>query len=225
MNDACTNMLILVPVYNEWPHLLPLLQDLRRHFPEILVVDNGSHDKSFLSRLREAGFEYLSLPFNLGHWSAIQSGFRYALLKGFDNAVTFDGNGQHVPEEIFKILNGVEKGYDLVIGENNDRGGFLKKGCWKILRGLSGIQVTDFTSGFRGYSRRAMREFTQPMLINLEYQDLGVLLVAQRKGLRMTEVHVRMRERFSQKSKVFPTLTSVLRYLLVTLTFILARRP
>jgi len=92
-------ILVLIPVYNEWPHLLPILKDLRRHFSNILVVDDGSDDKSFLSHLKDNGFEYLSFPFNLGHWSAIQAGFRYGLKKGFDNAITFYRDGQRFPEQ------------------------------------------------------------------------------------------------------------------------------
>ena len=122
-------ILVLIPVYNEWPHLLPVLKDLRRHFSNILVVDDGSDDKSFLSHLKEDGFEYLSFPFNSGHWSAIQAGFRYALKKRFDSVITFDGDGQHRPEGALRIAPYIEQGYDVVIGSDNNRGNFSRKIC------------------------------------------------------------------------------------------------
>jgi len=126
-------ILVLIPVYNEWPHLLPILKDLKRHFSDILVVDDGSDDKSFLSHLKDEGFEYVSLPFNLGHWSAIQAGLRYGLQKGFDGVITFDGDGQHHPEGALSIMPYVEQGYDVVIGSDNDRGNLSKKICREIL--------------------------------------------------------------------------------------------
>jgi glycosyltransferase involved in cell wall biosynthesis len=75
-------LLILVPVFNEWPHLLPVLQNLRGHFSEILVIDDGSDDSNYLNLLKKEGFDAINLSFNLGHWGAIQTGFKYALNKG-----------------------------------------------------------------------------------------------------------------------------------------------
>ena len=217
-------ILVLVPVYNEWPHLLPVLQGLRSRFLDILVVDDGSHDRTYLPKLRDEGFEYLSFPFNLGHWSAIQAGFRYALKKGFEGIITFDGDGQHLPEEALKIIHYLEQGYDVIIGKDNDRGGLSKRICRKILHRLSGLDVKDFTSGLRGYSRPAMEQLICGPFLNMDYQDLGVIFMAQKRGLKMVEVPVKMRERIGAKSKVFPNLTSVIRYMSVTLTFILVRR-
>ncbi len=218
-------ILILVPVYNEWPHLLPVLLALRRHFSSILVIDDGSYDKSFLFKLKEEGFQYLSLPFNLGHWGAIQAGFRYALIKNFDGVITFDGDGQHLPEEIPKLLNYAEQGYDIVVGADNSRVGLLRRICWKILKKLSGLEINDITSGFRSYSRKSMQKLISYSFLNLEYQDVGVLFMAKEKGLRSIEVPVKMMERVGKKSRVFPGLFSIIRYLWITFTFILVRRP
>ncbi|MDZ7697140.1 MAG: glycosyltransferase family 2 protein [Deltaproteobacteria bacterium] len=219
------NLLVIVPVYNEWPHLMPVLTGLRKRFSHILVVDDGSTDKSFLSHLDSDGFPYLSFPFNLGHWNAIQAGFRYGLAKGFDGVITVDGDGQHLPEETAdKIVPSLEAGYDVVIGRDNDRGNVTKKACWWILNHLAGLKIRDFTSGLRGYSRSAMETLIREPFLNLDYQDLGVLFMAQKEGLHMTEVSVQMAERAGEKSKVFPSIQSVFRYLFVTLTFILVRR-
>ena len=57
--------LVIVPVFNEWPHLLTVLQDLRAHFSDILVIDDGSDDISYLSRLREERYYFISLPFSI----------------------------------------------------------------------------------------------------------------------------------------------------------------
>ena len=217
-------LLILVPVYNEWPHLLPVLQKLKTHFSEILVIDDGSDDKSYLNLLKKKGFEYIDIPFNLGHWCAIQTGFKYALSKKFDGVITFDGDGQHLPEGALQIIPGLEEGYDVVIGKDNDRGGWSRKFCRGILNRLSGLDISDFTSGLRGYSRAAMDQLVQGSFLNLDYQDLGVLFMSKKKGLRLMEVPVNMEIRAGEKSKVFPNLASVMRYLFITVTFIIARR-
>ncbi|MBW2708653.1 MAG: glycosyltransferase family 2 protein [Deltaproteobacteria bacterium] len=217
-------LLILVPVFNEWPHLLSVLQNLRKHFPHILVIDDGSDDKSYLSLLKKEGFEYIDIPFNLGHWCAIQTGFKYALTKGYDSVITFDGDGQHLSEGALRIVPSLEQGCDVVIGKDNDRGGWSKKFCWGMLNRLSGLDINDFTSGLRGYSRAAMGQLTHGSFLNLDYQDLGVLFMAKKKGLQLMEVPVKMETRLGEKSKVFPNFTSVIRYLFITLTFIIARR-
>lgn len=220
-----SQLLILVPVYNEWPHLLSVLEDLRTRFSDILVIDDGSSDKSFLLELKIHGFEYLSFPFNLGHWGAIQAGFRYALARGYEGTVTFDGDGQHLAGEALKIVPFLGKGYDLVIGSDSNRGNFAKKSCWLVLDKLSGIRVNDFTSGLRAYSRKAMQELIQWDFMSLHYQDLGVLFLARKRGLEILEIPVEMRSRTSETSRVFPTVTSLLKYLVITLTFILVRKP
>ncbi len=217
-------LLVLVPVFNEWPHLLPVLQNLRKHFPHLLVIDDGSHDKSYLDILKKEGFEYLDIPFNLGHWCAIQTGFKYALANEFDGVITFDGDGQHLPEGAMRIVPYFGQGYDVIIGKDNDRGGLSKKFCWGALNRLSGLDISDFTSGLRGYSRSAMKQLTHGSFLNLDYQDLGVLFMAKKKGLALIETPVRMAARLGEKSKVFPNFASILRYLFVTLTFIIARK-
>ncbi len=217
-------LLILVPVFNEWPHLRSVLQNLRGGFSDILVIDDGSDDKSYLAQLEREGYQYLDLPFNLGHWGAIQTGFRYALTKGFEGVITFDGDGQHLPEGAKRIVPLLEENYDVVIGGDSGRGGWSRKLCRGILNRFSGLEITDFTSGLRGYSRTAMGQLVQGTFLNLDYQDLGVLFMAKKKGLKLIEIPVSMECRLGENSKVFPNVMSVMRYLFVTLTFIIARK-
>jgi glycosyltransferase involved in cell wall biosynthesis len=222
---AAMKALVLVPVFNEWPHLRSVLCELREHVSDILVIDDGSDDASYLSELEKDRFDWIRLPFNIGHWGAIQAGFQYALSKGCDYAVTFDGDGQHLPQEIHRLTTPIAQGVDLVIGGDRRRGGNLRRFSRTVLKWLSGVEVSDFTSGFRAYSRRAMQMLVDPVLQNFEFQDLGVLVIAQKKGLTMLEVPVHMGKRRGMKSKVFPGGYSVLRYFLITLTFLLVRRP
>ena len=224
-SEIKVKILIIVPVFNEWPHLLTVLRELKTYTSEILVVDDGSDDISYLSHLKAEGYDYIHLPFNLGHWGAVQAGFRYALAGDWDAAVTFDGDGQHLPGEIRKLTAPVTEGIDLAVGGFHRRGGIMRQSCRWILKRLSGVEIYDFTSGFRSYSRRAMRTLLNPTFQSFEYQDLAVLMMARKKGLTMLEVPVQMSERLGERSRVFPSPYSILRYLLITFTFILVRRP
>jgi hypothetical protein len=138
--------------------------------------------------------------------------------------ITFDGDGQHLPESALRLVPLLKQGFDVVIGKDNDRGGWSRKFCRGILNQFSGLDISDFTSGLRGYSRAAMGHLIQGDFLNLDYQDLGVLFMAKKKGLQLVEVPVSMETRAGEKSKVFPNFASVMRYLFITLTFIIARR-
>jgi|WetSurMetagenome_2_1015567.scaffolds.fasta_scaffold11028_6 glycosyltransferase involved in cell wall biosynthesis len=209
--------LIIVPIYDEWPHVAEVLENLKSLFPSILVIEDGPSGDALKHFAKENNIEYISSLFNMGAWSAIQIGFRYAMRKGYPQVVTFDGDGQHLPEEVGKLLNELSLGYDIVIGSCLERGGFLRKTCRVALRKLSGVEIHDLTSGFRAYTRRAFEKFAQVDQANLDYQDLGVLLLARKWGLKCSEVHTRMGERLAGQSKVFPGIRFILRYLLTTL--------
>jgi glycosyltransferase involved in cell wall biosynthesis len=209
--------LIIVPIHDEWPHAAGVLKNLRSRFPNILVIDDGTSERALKCFCKASKIDYIELPFNLGVWPAIQIGFRYALVKDYTYVVTFDGDGQHLPEEAEKLITQLDLGYDIVVGSCLERGGFLKKTCWLILRMLSGVEICDVTSGFRAYGRSAFQRFAQAEQADLEYQDLGVLLLAKKWGLKSTEVSTRMSERLGGRSKVFPGAKLILYYLLTTL--------
>ncbi|MCL1910092.1 MAG: glycosyltransferase family 2 protein [Kiritimatiellaeota bacterium] len=119
---------VIIPAYNEAENIAELLRELRREAPEALavVVNDGSADDTARVAATE-GAVVLDLPCNLGVGGAVQTGFRYAVENGFDFAVRIDGDGQHPPAEIGKLLRVMEEsGADAVIGsrylgENNLR--------------------------------------------------------------------------------------------------------
>ncbi len=74
---------------------------------------------------------------------------------------------------------------------------------------MSGLDISDFTSGLRGYSRAAMGQLTHGSFLNLDYQDLGVLFMAKKKGLRLMEVPVRMETRREKNPRFSPILPAL----------------
>jgi glycosyltransferase involved in cell wall biosynthesis len=206
-------ILIIVPAYNEEASLPGVIDDLRKHAPpaDVVVVNDGSWDAT--SRIaRDLGVKVLDLPYNLGIGGAVQVGYVYAERQGYDIAVQFDGDGQHVGLEISKLLCPLNDGSaDIVIGSR-----FLVPGAYKapLFRSL-GIRifsftlsrvlsktVTDSTSGFRAANRRAIEFFAR--MYPDDYPEVESLVLAHKVHLKMVEVAVTMRERTSGKSSITP---------------------
>ena len=205
--------LIIVPAYNEQESLPGVIRDLRENIPlaDILVVNDGSKDAT--ARIAQAaGVAALNLPFNLGIGGAMQAGYLYAEQRGYDIAVQFDGDGQHLAGEIEKLLRHVRVGNaDLVIGSRFlDQGGyntpvFRKSGIWifsTILSRMLGMRVTDSTSGFRAANRRVIEFFSRTYPD--DYPEVEALVLLHKAKLRIVEVAVNMRERTGGTSSITP---------------------
>ena len=109
--------LIIVPAYNEGDSIATLISRLKRSLPEmdVLVVDDGSTDLTARQAAKRS--RTLVLPFNLGIGGAMQTGFRYADMHGYDIAIQVDGDGQHRPREVRKLVETLlESRADLVVG-------------------------------------------------------------------------------------------------------------
>jgi hypothetical protein len=215
--------LIIVPVFNEERTIESLINQIKTAgFNNILIIDDASDDNS-IEIARKLKINTITLPFNMGTWAAIQVGFKYAVDKGYEQVVTIDADGQHMPGDIPKLLEGLKNRADIVIGACPGRANTAKRVCWRIFKLLSGLQVKDFTSGFRAYNKQAFRKLSTYKEANLEYQDVGVLIMARRLGLKMLEVGVNMNQRIWGKSRVFPSLKAILRYFLITFTIIMVK--
>lgn len=188
------------------------------------MIDDGSQDDTAVEA-QSAGATVLFLPEQLGAWAATQTGMRYAVRKGFEVAVTMDADGQHdssdIPNLIAPLLGGEA---NVVIGACPQRGSLLRRLAWRWIRYLSGINLGDFTSGFRAYDRLAIRRAASWKATLLEYQDIGVLMLFQRHGLVITDVQVTMSERVSGHSRIFGDWGAVIYYMAYTLVLGLSKR-
>jgi len=206
-------ILIIVPAYNEEESLQGVIQDLRSHVPDadILVVDDGSSDGTAVVA-RQSGVNLVRLSFNLGIGGAMQTGFQYARTKGYDIAIQFDGDGQHLAAEIDILLATLNKGTaDIVIGSR-----FLNRGDYRpsffrkigisifstVLSAIIGIRVTDTTSGFRAANRRVIEFFAR--VYPEDYPEVESLVLLHRAGMSMKEAPVHMRDRTGGRSSITP---------------------
>ena len=165
-------ILVLIPAYNEEKNIKGVVQDLNNNFPgkDIVLLNDGSRDKT--SKVAgDLGMDVIDLPFNLGIGGAMQTGFLYACKNGYDAAIQFDGDGQHMADQIPGLLESFHSnGLDLVVGSRFLSGkgyssSLLRASGVKILSSIvswaTKMRITDPTSGFRVYGKRAMKLFSQ----------------------------------------------------------------
>src|SRR5690606_38476986 len=113
---------------------------------------------------------------------------------------------------------------DVVIGAHPARASRARRIAWDWFRRLTGLGIEDLTSGFRHYNARAVRVAVGEEATLLDYQDVGVLLLMRRAGLRLTEVPVSMSARVADRSRIFNSWFTVARYMAATTLLCLSRR-
>jgi glycosyltransferase involved in cell wall biosynthesis len=202
--------LVIVPVFNESGSIRKVILRLRRSLPDfdVLVIDDGSTDDTV--RQVPAGIPVVSLPFNLGIGGAMQTGYRYAALHGYDVAVQVDGDGQHRPSEVRRLVAYLQAdNADLVVGsrfleEIKYKQSFVRKSgsfvLRTIIRLLVGMDITDCTSGFRAANRKVILAFAH--WYPEDYPEPEVILLLRRAGFRIGELGVRMRHRRTGRSSI-----------------------
>lgn len=189
----------------------------------VLVVDDSSSDDTS-AVAREAGARTLRLSFGLGAWGATQAGIRYARRNGYRGVITLDADGQHEPATLPALFDAqLRSGANVVIGTCFGRLSRAKRIAWHYLRALSGLGLSDFTSGLRLYDANAIDILAGPEASLLDYQDVGVLMLLAKNGMRMEETAVPMLPRSAGHSRVFASWPVVARYLLHTTVLCVAQ--
>lgn len=208
-------VLIVIPCYNEeiaLPRLLAELTSLKlpaQYTLTVLAVNDCSKDKT-VDVAKNYDIKILDLPNNLGIGGAVQSGFKYAKRNDFDLAIQLDGDGQHPPTEIIKLLNAHESsGAEIVIGSRFlDKEGFQSslirrmgiKYFYKLNQLLTGNNIYDSTSGFRLLGRKAIDIAAENYPD--DYPEPESLVTFARAGLKIKEVPVVMSHRMGGKSSI-----------------------
>ena len=202
----------LVPAFNEEAIVGRVVDEIRAFDPsiDVVVVDDGSYDRT-AEVAQEHGATVVRLPFNLGIGGAVQTGFRYAFEHGYDLAVRLDGDGQHDPSQLDRILAPVLAGEaDIAVGSRfaEEGAGYrssrsrrigIRLLAWVVSR-IVGRRVTDTTSGFQALNRRAIELFAHDY--PHDYPEVEATIMVSRHRLRSVEVPVSMRERGGGRSSI-----------------------
>ena len=202
----------IVPAYCEEQAIGGVVAEIRAFDPnlDVVVVDDGSPDGTSAAA-RTAGATVVRLPFNLGIGGAVQTGFKYALTHGYELAVRLDGDGQHDPTELPKLIEPVLAGKaDIVVGSRfaNGRDAYRPPFARRVGIGLFagvvsmlvGQRVTDTTSGFQALNLKGISLFAADYPHDYPEVEATVMVVKHR--LTLLEVPVRMREREHGRSSI-----------------------
>ena len=208
--------LIIIPAFNEEKNLLKVIGDIREHAPDYdyVVINDASTDQT--KRIcEEHQIHFLDLASNLGIGGAVQTGYQYALYEDYDLVVQLDGDGQHMAsslKELERELKTEENRMgtaDLVVGSRFlKKEGFQSTGLRRVgigflcrlIRLVTGIKVTDPSSGLRMGNKNVIRIFAN--WYPWDYPEPESLVTIIKKGLTVHEVPVVMRERQGGRSSI-----------------------
>ncbi|MBD3260119.1 MAG: glycosyltransferase [Candidatus Altiarchaeales archaeon] len=186
--------LIVVPAYNEAESLPILLDNLKKFRATILVVDDGSRDDTF-NVAQKKKVRVIRHPVNTGLGSALSTGFKIAKKEGFKYLITIDGDGQHNPQDLVKIIRKLGEGTDVVVGVrsiNREKMPFIKKIGNLVLNAATrlffGVHSKDSQSGLRGFNEIAIKKIN---ITSPRYEASSeILFEAKKAGLKIREVDV-----------------------------------
>jgi glycosyltransferase involved in cell wall biosynthesis len=201
--------LLIIPAFNEAASITGVIFAARQHFSgDVAVIDDGSEDDTG-ALARVAGAVVLRHPCNLGIGAAVQTGFLYALQQGYDFVVRQDGDGQHDPSQVPRLLEVLERDEaDIVVGSR-----FLAREGYQstvvrrvgifilgIVSALVGARITDPTSGYWAVNRRALTVLARSHPD--DYPETEALVLASRAGFRVREQPVVMYARIAGRSSI-----------------------
>lgn len=213
MSDRAVRVLVLVPAWNEAENVGVTVREILSASEnyDVVVIDDGSSDDT-ASIAKAAGAIVLPLPINLGVGGAMKTGFTYAQRNGYTRAIQVDADGQHNPEDIAKVLAGLEKA-DISIGARfAEVGDYSAKGPrrWamvflaSVLSKVARTRLTDVTSGFRAANTAAINQYVKYYPPEYLGDTIDSLVAGLHAGLTVTQVPVAMRPRMAGRPSQGP---------------------
>ena len=214
---------VIIPAFKEGNVIHGVITEIRKVMDnlkkryEILVIDDGSKDDT-AEQVRKAGARVIQHPYNIGNGAAVKTGIRNA--RG-NIIITMDGDGQHDPNDIPKLLERIGA-YDMVVGSRNSESDtaahrdIANMIFNSLATYISGRKIEDLTSGFRAIKTRIARQFVYLLPNQFSYPTTITLSVV-RAGYSLGYESIRFARRAgTTKSKIKP-LRDGLRFLMIIL--------
>lgn len=205
--------LVIIPVYNEEKNIEAVLDNIikiKKGF-DLILINDGSIDNTE-EILKKKGVCYLSHPYNLGYGVALQTGYKYAVCLGYKYVIQMDGDGQHNPMDIFKILEALTKtNNDIIIGSRylNKNSTNIENNIFKkiavaffgfLIKLLTKAKITDPTSGFQGLSYDTFEFYSKMNNFVSDFPDADILIKMLRLKYKVFEISVNINKREFGKS-------------------------
>lgn len=204
--------LVIIPAYNEEKSIVHTVNSILSTKYDYIIINDGSTDRT-AKLLEENHYNHIDLPSNLGIGGAVQTGYKYAALHGYDIAVQFDADGQHNVEYIDALIQPIkDHKANLIIGSSfidksmkNHRSSFIRRFGIKFLSGtiklFSGKRVYDPTSGFRAADHNIIKLFAEDY--PQEYPEpISNYELIRSQRYKIKEVPVKMNKRAAGRSSI-----------------------
>ncbi|MGB5179954.1 MAG: glycosyltransferase family 2 protein, partial [Gammaproteobacteria bacterium] len=215
-----SNISIILPAKNEAESLRYLLPELRRAFPdeEIIVVDDGSTDTT-IAICKQNDVRVISHVYSMGNGAAIKTGARNAT----GNILVFmDADGQHTPDDILRLVDKINAGYDMVVGARQvDSHASITRRIGntiynKLASWMTGYPVEDLTSGFRAARARHFKKFLYLLPNKFSYPTTSTMAFF-RSGLPVGYVPIKAMNRTGDSKSHIRLFHDGLRFLIIIL--------
>jgi glycosyltransferase involved in cell wall biosynthesis len=208
---------VIIPAKNEVSGLSQILPRIRSILPEseIVVVDDGSTQDQ-LDVCCKYSARRVVHPYSMGNGAAVKSGARAAT---GDIFVFMDGDGQHDPEDIPRLLAGLKEGYSMMVGARNGASQANWGRSWanaiynRLASWMVGKRVSDLTSGFRAVTAARFREFIHLLPNGFSYPTT-ITMSFFRAGYPVGYIPIRTKPRIG-KSHINPLRDGVRFFLII----------
>lgn len=194
----------LIPAYNEELTIASVIKGVKKYVKKrlinkILVVDDASTDRT-AEIARKAGADVITHVINRGYGGAQRTGQKIALMEGYDYIVQLDGDGQHNPKYIPKLLETLKNNdYDMVLGSrflNQSYRNFsftrrmgIKFFTWLTTFSVNNARITDITSGYKVYKTDILKKLSRSSDRHPAVEQMMEMI---KKGVKIKEVSVVM---------------------------------
>jgi len=196
MTENKTKIAAVIPAYNEEKHIGEVVRRTRQTLADVLVVDDGSVDKTAESA-RKAGAEVIVHEANQGKGETIKTGLRHWMDRQFDLVIILDADGQHRPEEIDRFVEAAlaSDKPKLILGNRmSDVSSmprvrrFVNRWMSQQISAVCGQEIPDTQCGYRLLHRELIPELLGGAA-RFDYET-EMLIIASRKGFRIASVPI-----------------------------------